>query len=210
MSLINELIQSGYLKSPDIIGAFRKIRREDFLLPADRELAEVNAPFSIGFNQTNSQPLTVAFMLELLQPKAGEKIFDVGSGSGWTCALLAKIVGPKGKVFGLERVKALKNFAEKNVDKYDYIKKGVVQIFYSDGYKGLPDFAPFAKIIVAAAAETFPAKLLEQLAIGGRMVIPVGPAYGSQEIVAINKLAENKFKEERYPGFIFVPLVKDI
>ncbi len=209
-SLIDELIQSNYLKSPEIINAFRKIKREDFLLPGDEDQAEVNAPLSIGFSQTISQPLTVAFMLELLQAKPGDKVLDVGSGSGWTCALLAEIVGESGKVYGIERIRELKEFAKKNIKKYNFIDKGIAQIFCSDGYKGLPEFAPFDKIIVAAAAEETPKKLLKQLKVGGRMVLPVGRQYESQDIVVIDKVGEDKFEEKRFPGFVFVPLVKSI
>ncbi len=207
--LIDDLIQSKYLKSPEIINAFRKIKREDFLRPGDEDKAEVNAPLSIGFSQTISQPLTVAFMLELLQAKPGDKIMDVGCGSGWTTALLAEITENQGKVYGIERINELKEFAEKNIKKYNFISKGIAQIFCSDGYKGLPEFAPFDKIIVAAAAEEIPEKLLKQLKVGGRMVLPVGRQYESQDIVVIDKVGKDEFKEKRYPGFVFVPLVKE-
>ncbi len=209
MSLINQLIDQGYLKTEAIINAFSKVRRVDFVRPEDKEYVEVNAPLSIGYGQTISQPLTVAFMIELLEPKPGEKILDVGSGSGWTVALLAEIVGLKGKVYGIEKIRHLKDFAVKNIDQYNYINQGIVQIFCSDGYQGLPDFAPFDKIIVAAAAEAVPEKLLVQLKIGGKIVIPIGKQYESQDIVAIDKISQNEFKEKRYPGFIFVPLVKN-
>jgi len=224
MSLINELINRGYLKTPKIIQAFRKIKREDFLYSGNKAEAEVNAPLAIGYGQTISQPLTVAFMLELLQPKKGDKVLDVGSGSGWTCALLAEIVSEQGEVYGIEKIPELKSFAEVNVSKYGFIKKGsveglsnseqeplqgTVQIFCSDGYKGLPERAPFDKIIVAAAAEEVPAELLKQLKVGGRMVIPVGRQYESQDMVVIDKISEDKYKEKRYPGFVFVPLVKN-
>lgn len=209
MSLIDDLIKTNYLKTPEITNAFKKIKRQDFLWTEDKEIAEVNSPISIGYGQTISQPLTVAFMLELLQPQDSDKILDVGSGSGWTCALLAEIVGPKGKIYGLEIVPELKNFAEENINKYNFIKKGVVQIFCTDGYGGLPKAAGFDKIIVAAASEEIPKKLLEQLKVGGRMVIPIGRQYESQDIVLINKISKNKFKKKIYPGFVFVPLVKN-
>jgi len=209
MSLIDNLIKTNYLKTSEIIDAFKKIKRQDFLRTEDNKIAEINSPLSIGYGQTISQPLTVAFMLELLQPEYGDKILDIGSGSGWTSALLAEIVGPRGRVYGLEIVPELKNFAEKNISKYNFIKKGIVQIFCTDGYEGLPKLSPFDKIIVAAVAEEIPKKLLEQLKIGGRMVIPIGEPYQSQDIILINKNNKNKFKKKIYPGFMFVPLVKN-
>ncbi|MDD5031450.1 MAG: protein-L-isoaspartate O-methyltransferase [Patescibacteria group bacterium] len=209
MSLTDDLIEIGYLKTPAIVEAFRKIKRRNFLVSKDKEKAEINAPVAIGFGQTISQPATVAFMFELLSPKRGEKILDVGSGSGWTCGLLAQIVGEKGKVYGVERIKRLKEMAESNLDKYDFIKKGIVQIFYSDGTRGLPTFSPFDRIIVAAAAEEIPEALLKQLKIGGRLVIPVGKQFEAQEMVVVDKVGENNFKKKIFPGFIFVPLIKD-
>lgn len=209
MSLIDDLIQTGYLRTPEIIQAFKKIKREDFLWPGDEDKAEINSPLPIGYGQTISQPATVAFMLELLDPREGDKILDIGSGSGWACALLAQIVGEEGRVYGIERISELKKFAENNIRKYNFIENGVVEIFCSDGYQGLPTLAPFDKIMVAAASENIPKRLLAQLKIGGRLVIPIGKQHEMQEIVIITKSAKDKFKEKRYPGFIFVPLVSD-
>lgn len=208
MTLTEQLIKEGYIKSANIIAAFKKIKRQDFLREAERPLAEVNAPLAIGFGQTISQPLTVAFMLELLQPQAGEKILDVGSGSGWTVALLSQIVGSAGRVYGLELVPELRDFAERNVAKYNFIDKKRAAIINADGYAGLPRLAPFDKIIVAAAAPQIPPALVRQLKIGGRLVMPVGPEGQAQEIVLLNKISDQKFKSKSYPGFIFVPLVK--
>lgn len=209
MRLTDNLIESGILKSAQIIKAFKKIKREDFVLPKNKDMAEIDAPLPIGYGQTISQPTTVAFMFELLQPKQGDKILDVGSGSGWTMALLAEIVGKQGTVYGIERIEELKQFAEINIAKYDFAKKGAMQIFCADGYKGLLEFAPFDKIIAAAAAESVPEDLLKQLKINGRLVMPIGQQYESQDIIVIDKIGKNNFKEFRHPGFIFVPLVRN-
>jgi protein-L-isoaspartate(D-aspartate) O-methyltransferase len=206
--LIDDLIQQGYLKTPEIISAFKKVKREDFVLPEDEKNVEINAPLSIGFGQTISQPLTVAFMIEELQPKVGDKILDVGSGSGWTTALLAQVVKEKGRVYAMEVIPALKDFGKENVAKYNFIKRGVVQFFCADGHKGLPEYAPFDRVLVSAATPEVPQKLLEQLKVGGRLVIPIGRQYEFQDIVVIDKRGEDKFKEKRFPGFVFVPLVK--
>lgn len=208
MSLINELIETGYLRTPHIIKSFQKIKRKDFVLPKDFGKEEVNSPLSIGYGQTISQPLTVAFMLELLQPQKGDVVLDVGSGSGWTSALLGEIVGPRGKIFGLEIIPELKNFGEKNTAKYGLVEKGIVNFLCADGNKGLPEYAPFDKILVSAAAEKLPKNLLKQLKIGGQLVIPVGKQNEAQDVVLVKKTGKNKFQERRYFGFIFVPLIK--
>jgi protein-L-isoaspartate(D-aspartate) O-methyltransferase len=148
-------------------------------------------------------------MFENLQPSAGEVILDIGSGSGWTVALLSEIVGKQGKVYGLERIKELKDFGERNVSVYGYISTGQAQIFWADGYSGLPEFAPFDKIIVAAAAEQIPPALYAQLKIGGRLMMPIGKEGEPQDLVVVDKIGENEFKETRHPGFLFVPLIKN-
>ena len=207
MDIVSQLIQSNYLKTPRIIDAFRKIKRRDFVPPEIEGIAESNEPFPIGCGQTISQPLTVAFMLELLQPKQGEKVLDIGSGSGWTSALLAEIVGPKGKVFAIERIPELKEFGEKNARKYDFVDSGRIQFITGDGSKGLPDFAPFNCIHVAAAASRIPLALSDQLAIGGRMVIPLGVR--TQNVTLVRKIAQDVFQRREFPGFAFVPLIEE-
>lgn len=204
VNLIKQLISDGYLKTPKIIEAFKKIKRDDFLLPEFKEEAEANYPLPIGYGQTISQPLTVAFMLELLQPKKSDKILDIGSGSGWTTALLAYIVGD-GKIIAIDIIPELVEFGRNNVAKYNFVEKGVVEFICGDGSKGLPKEAPFDKIHVAAAAAKIPEALLNQLKIGGRLVIPVG--IESQDMVLIEKIGEKKYKEQKFPGFLFVPLV---
>lgn len=209
MSLVEDLIKQGYLRTPKIIKAFRSINRSDFVLPEDLKYAKENTPLSIGHEQTISQPLTVAFMMELLAPRAGDKILDVGSGSGWTVALLADIVGAKGKVRGIERISDLVHFGKSNLKKYNFINKGIASIRKGDGYKGLPEFAPFDKIIVAASGSKIPVALKDQLKIGGRLVMPIGDQFQSQDIVALTRNTASDFSAIRYPGFIFVPLINE-
>jgi len=202
MALIDELIQEGWLKNKRIIKAFQKIKRIDFL-PQDRKnLFELNEALPIGFNQTISQPLVVAFMLEQLQPQPGDKILDIGFGSGWTSALLAEIIGSKGKIVSLEIIPELKEFGEKNIAKYNFIKKGIVECVCADGSKGYIGRAPFDKILVSATADEILPAWKEQLKIGGRIVVPI-----KSSIWLFVKKNKEEFNKVEYPGFAFVPLV---
>ncbi|MEK7555354.1 MAG: protein-L-isoaspartate(D-aspartate) O-methyltransferase [Patescibacteria group bacterium] len=207
-NLINSLIEDGYLKTPEIIEAFKQIDRADFVPEEYKADAYVNAPLPIGFNQTISQPLVVAFMLELLEPKAGEKILDVGAGSGWKTALLAKIAGNPptggGKVIGIERIPELKEMAEKNISKCGFLQEKTVEVILGDGSNGYVEEAPYDKIIAGAAAQTeIPNVWKEQLKIGGRIVAPVG-----NSIVVIDKINKDEYEQKEHFGFSFVPLIK--
>ena len=203
MSLTDSLIKEGWLKTPEIISAFRKIKRADFLPEGIRNLAELNEALPIGKGQTISQPLVVAFMLELLEPKKGEKILDVGSGSGWTSALLAEIVGKKGKVIALEVVPDLAEFGRKNVEKYAFAENGIAEFVCADGSKGYGKEAPFDKILASAtAAARIPDAWKKQLKVGGRIVAPV-----DSSIWLLVKKGEDEFEQKEHPGFVFVPLI---
>ena len=199
MNLIDKLIRDGWLKTPRIIESFRKIKRIDFLPEEIKNLAEVDEALPIGFEQTISQPLVVAFMLELLQPEPGNKILDVGSGSGWTNALLGQIVGSKGRVISLEIIPELKEFGRRNAEKY----KGNIESICADGSKGFEKEAPYDKILASASAKEIPLAWKEQLKIGGILVTPV-----NNSIWRFFKKSETEFVGEEYPGFIFVPLIE--
>ncbi|XOB40971.1 MAG: protein-L-isoaspartate O-methyltransferase family protein [Candidatus Nealsonbacteria bacterium] len=204
MALITNLIKQGWLKTPEIIKAFKKIKRIDFLPEDSKNLAELNGALPIGYGQTISQPLVVAFMLEHLQPEKNNKILDVGSGSGWTTALLSEIVGEKGKIIAIELVKELRDFGEKNASKYSFVKKGIAEFICTDGSKGYKKEAPFDRILASASAQKIPLAWKKQLKVKGRIVTPI-----KNSIWVFEKLSENEFEENEYPGFAFVPLITD-
>lgn len=204
MALIENLINRGRLKTPEIIKAFQKIKRVDFMPENLKDLAEFDEALPIGFGQTISQPLVVAFMLELLQPKKGEKILDVGSGSGWAAALLAEIVGRQGKVIAVEIVPELKKLGQENAAKYGFEEKGIIEFVCADASKGYEKEAPFDKILASAAGSSLPSAWKKQLKIGGRIVAPL-----NSSIWLFVKKSENKFDETEYPGFMFVPLISE-
>jgi protein-L-isoaspartate(D-aspartate) O-methyltransferase len=187
------------LKDRMIKDAFIAIDRKNFVPENYVEEAYDDYPLPLGdTGQTISQPTTVAFMLELLNPQEGEKILDVGSGSGFTTALLARIVGEKGRVIGVERIPELVKLGQKNLDKYNLKNAEIIKARKEIGF--LKE-APFDKILVSATTEDLPKKLMEQLRVGGIMVVPI-----FDEIWQVKKL-ESGEDIKKYKGFAFVPLI---
>jgi protein-L-isoaspartate(D-aspartate) O-methyltransferase len=203
--LAEYLKQIGVLKSPHLIKAFNEIDRRDFVLPDFKNLAYLDEALPIGMGQTISQPYTVAFMLELLNPQPGEKIMDIGAGSGWQTSLLANVVGLNGKVFAFEIVPELCEFGTKNIAKYNFLKKGIVEWHCESAEGGLPEKAPFDKIIAAAALEDkIPESWLSQLKFGGCVIAPI-----KESVWRYAKNTDGSFGKEEYPGFLFVPFIKE-
>lgn len=215
MDLVESLISNDWLKSPILIEAFKKIKREDFLPDGLKDLAQLNEAIPIGFGQTISQPQVVAFMLEKLDLKPGQKVLDIGSGSGYTTALIAYVISQKNhekigdepkvkipaKAIGIEIIDELKELSQENTAKYEFLK-GVLEFLIQDGVDGYKKEAPFDRILVSAAGENILPSWKEQIKIGGRIVAPVGSS-----IQVVIRKSENEFETETYPGFIFVPLV---
>ncbi len=198
-TLITSIIRNGILRTPHIIEAFYQIDRIDFV-PADmREHTYEDIPLPIGHGQTISQPSTVAFMLEHLMPQSGQRILDIGTGSGWTTALLCRIVGEEGRVRGFERVKALVEMGRDNLARYSHSSNCTIE--KATAALGAPG-EKFDRILVSAAAEELPLTLVDQLAIGGRLVIPV-----QHSIEIITKVSEDDIRSESIYGFRFVPLL---
>lgn len=199
--LIERLVDEGTLKTPAIIQAFGAMPRAAFLPPELIAQAALDTALPIGRRQTISQPTTVAFMLEHLQPKPGDRVLDVGAGSGWTTALLARLVGERGHVYAIERIAQLVEFARGNLARFLLPN---VTLMQGDGSRGLPAHAPFARMLVSAAAARLPPALLAQLAVGGRLVIPTA----ADDIRVFDKGADGKLREQVFTGFVFVPLIE--
>ena len=201
--LISSLEEKSIIKTEPIKQAFLKVDRVYFVPEEFRARAYMDTPLPIGEDQTISQPLTVALMLELLQPKSGDIVLDVGSGSGWTTALLAEIVGKTGRVFAIERIHSLKKIGEKNVQKLAYNN---VSFLVGNGAKGWPEHAPYDKILVNAAGTRIPPDLKKQLKVPGRLIMPLSDLLGN--IVVLDKTSEDNFKQQFIPGFSFVPFIE--
>lgn len=158
--LVEHLVNLGVLKAPGIITAFKGINRKDFVPADSQDFAYEDTALSIGNGQTISQPYTVAFMLELLSPQKGDNILDVGSGSGYTTALLAMIVGKSGEIIGVEIIPELVIFGKENLSKYGFSN---VRIYQAEKVLGFLEKAPYDKILVSASTEELPKELVDQL-----------------------------------------------
>ena len=199
--LIDYLVSSGVIKSPRLAQAWRRVDRADFVPSQLRPQAYVDEPLPLGRGQTISQPSTIAFMLELLQPEPGQRVLEIGAGSGYVAALLAEIVGRTGEVIALERLMPLVEQARLSLKPYHY---SWLELLHADGSLGYPDSREFERILVSAAAVVLPPELNSQLSLNGRLVAPVGEY--PQDIILRQRTARG-FKEQQYPGFVFVPLL---
>lgn len=198
-----EIIAGKGIIDKKVLKAIETIPRHLFIPDtAFHKYAYEDKPFPIGSGQTISQPYTVAFQTELLNLKTGEKVLEIGTGSGYQTAVLLEMGV---KVFSIERQKALFDRTKTFLPSIGY---AAAKLFYGDGYAGLPTFAPFDKIIVTAGAPFIPEDLLTQLKVGGMMIIPVGE--GKDQIMKkIVKVDATNFNSEDLGVFRFVPLLKE-
>jgi protein-L-isoaspartate(D-aspartate) O-methyltransferase len=198
-ALAAKLIRQHSIHTPRVIEAFLSVDRADFVPEQYKDQAYDDVPLPIGFGATISQPSTVAFMIENLDVQPKHRVLDIGSGSGWTTALLSELAAEEGKVIGTEINSDVLNFGQDNLDKYDYQQT----ILHPAGKSlGIPDQAPFDRILVSAAAEKSPNELIAQLADGGVMVIPIG-----HSLFKIIKNTPETIQVYEYPGYSFVPLL---
>jgi len=199
--LIRYWVSSGILKDKKVIKAFKKIPRENFIKEKDIKEAYGDYPLQIGDGQTISQPTTVMLMTEALELKEGDKVLEVGAGSGYQSAIIANIVGKMGKVISTEIVPELAEFARKNIEK---LKFKNIKIILHDGSRGYQKDAPYDKIIVTAACPGIPKPLANQLKEDGVIVAPVGNL--NEQIMIKARKKNSKLIEEKLGEFMFVPL----
>lgn len=198
--MVEEHIIARGIKEPKVLDAMREVPRHLFVPEGLLDEAYGDYPLPIGHGQTISQPYIVALMTELLRIQPGHKILEVGTGSGYQAAILAHITT---NVFTIEIVKELADEARQRLTKLGFPPE---RIICGDGYAGLPSEKPFDGIIVTAAPDHVPAPLIEQLKPGGRLVLPVGESYGSQELKLIEKEPDGSLKESNIIPVRFVPL----
>tara|TARA_Y100000588_G_scaffold172032_1_gene185899 strand:- start:1870 stop:2484 length:615 start_codon:yes stop_codon:yes gene_type:complete len=198
--LVDTLIEKG-IKDKAVLNAIGKIPRHLFMDSGFIDHAYVDKAFPIAADQTISQPYTVAFQSELLQIKPGDKVLEIGTGSGYQCAVLIDLGA---KVYSIERQQELFKKTSKFLPKIGYRAK---KLIFGDGYKGLPEEAPFKSIIVTAGAPFVPTPLLSQLEIGGRLVIPVGDDV--QTMTLFIRKGPKEFEKHEFGEFRFVPMLED-
>lgn len=198
--LVNSIREKG-INDERVLSAINKIPRHLFLDSSFLEFAYDDKPFPIGSGQTISQPYTVAFQSELLEIEKGQKVLEIGTGSGYQACVLEEMGA---KVFSIERQKKLFSRTKVFLKKLGYQSK----IFYGDGNKGLPTFAPFDRILITAAAPQIADDLIDQLKNGGIMVVPFGDGK-IQSMIKITKREDGEIIKEDFGQFSFVPLLKD-
>lgn len=183
--------------------AFQEVKREDFIPENLRNAAYEDMPLPLLRGKTISQPTTVMVMTHALELNQGEKVFEVGTGSGYQAAIIAKIVGPDGKVVTTEVVPELVHFAKQNLEKANIRN---VSVYEEDGSNGMKSEAPFDKMIITAACREFPKPLIEQLKLGGIIVGPVGSSPQEQEMVRGRKDKNGHLELEFLGPFLFTPM----
>ena len=199
--MIEHHIKGRGVRSPLVIAAMNEVPREAFLPSHLRDHAYEDAPLPIGEGQTISQPYIVAFMVEALELSGGERVLEIGGGSGYAAAVLSRIAG---EVYTVERIGALAAKASERLADLGYRN---VHVLHADGTLGWPEHAPYDAIVVAAGGPDVPRSLMAQLKVGGRLVIPVGRDPRAQELVRITRVSDSAYETEEIADVRFVPLV---
>jgi protein-L-isoaspartate(D-aspartate) O-methyltransferase len=199
--MVERQVAERGVRSPRVLKAMRSVPREAFLPETLREFAYEDSPLPIAESQTISQPYIVALMTEALELEGGERVLEIGTGSGYAAAVLSRIAGD---VYTVERIGQLAEKAASTLSDLDY---GNVHVLHGDGTRGWPDHAPYDAIVVAAGGPEVPESLKTQLKIGGRLVIPVGADLRVQELLRVSRVSESEYKTEDLADVRFVPLV---
>jgi protein-L-isoaspartate(D-aspartate) O-methyltransferase len=199
--MVDRQIAARGIRDARVLAAMSRVPREKFLREGLAEFAYKDTPLPIESDQTISQPYIVAYMAEALGLKGGEKVLEIGTGSGYAAAVLAEMAG---EVYTVERYENLASSAAERLERLGYRN---AHVLHGDGTRGWPEHAPYDAIVVAAGGPEVPASLREQLAIGGRLVIPVGPSVRSQRLVRVTRRAPHDYDEEELIAVAFVPLV---
>jgi len=197
--LVEELRRKG-ITDEEVLRAVNAVPRHDFMDPAFLNHAYTDKAFPISAGQTISQPYTVAVQTQLLQVKKRDKVLEIGTGSGYQCAILAEMGA---KVYTIERYRELYLKAQKTLLSLGY----TADFFFGDGYEGKPQYGPYDGIVITAATQEIPDKLLRQLKTGGRLVIPLGNSI-SQVMTLVIRKGEDDFEYSSHGSFIFVPMLK--
>ena len=199
--LVDDELRKLGIRDEAVLDAMRSVPREEFVAENLREFAYRNAPLGIGLGQTISQPFIVARMAEALELKPGERVLEVGAGSGYAAAVVSRLVKD---VYAIERHGELAEAAAGRLKRLGYHN---VQVRHGDGTLGWPEDAPFDAIVVAASGPRVPAALLEQLKVGGRLVIPIGADIHSPNLVRTIRRENNRFDHQQLGAVRFVPLI---
>lgn len=199
--MVERQLERRGIADPLVLEAMRSVPREKFVPVEARWMAYRDGAMPIGFGQTISQPYIVALMTEAAQLKGGERVLEIGAGSGYAAAVLAKIAD---KVITIERIDSLAKRASKILRELGYAN---VEVISADGTKGCAEHAPYDAILVTAGGPEVPASLREQLAVGGRLVMPVGKSETFQSLLRVTKRSEEEFDEEDLGPVRFVPLI---
>jgi protein-L-isoaspartate(D-aspartate) O-methyltransferase len=201
MQMVEAHLAGRGISDPRVLQAFREVSREAFIDPELGEFAYADTPLPVGEGQTISQPYIVALTVEALELHGGERVLEVGTGSGYAAAILSRIAG---EVYTVERLDSLATAARERLSALGYEN---VHVMSGDGSLGWAEHAPYDAIAVAAGGPKIPEALLSQLAVGGRLVIPVGPDQSSQVLTRVTRESETEFREEPLADVQFVPLI---
>ena len=199
--MVERQIAGRGVRDARVLAAMQKVPRELFVPPDLKSFAYDDEPLSIGEGQTISQPYIVASMIEAVRPKAGDRALEIGTGSGYSAAVLAGVVA---EVYTIERLPRLAASAQRRLADLGYAN---IHVRTANGTLGWPEHAPFDVIIVTASGPTVPASLLDQLAIGGRLVMPVGDSAFAQRLIRVTRAGADDYRHEELEGVVFVPLI---